>query len=193
MLVTTLLAACSQTVPPPQDNANSNVNLPVVVDDNNQSDRGSAYPGQAAPGSGQSIAGYPAPGSNTLDLGRNSAAYPGPGSEAVNLDQPRFQFDTDLTAGMTTVIGQAPPNLPLAVVDVSFNGVVLGTGRTDQTGRFSIGVQPLPEGHRIGLAIADLQGRTLEQMAEELYPYRGDNFMSLPNVGIFFETTMVQP
>lgn len=152
------------------------------------------YPSQTNSDVSQNDSGYPAvevvP---SPEVNESVSAYPGTESEEVELDQPRFQFDTVLTAGMTEVSGQAPPNLPLAVVDISFNGIILGSGVSDENGHFSIGVAPLPDGHRVGLAISDLQGKTLEQMVEELYPYRGDDFMNVPNVGIFFETTMVQP
>jgi hypothetical protein len=152
------------------------------------------YPSQTDSDVSQNDSGYPAVDVVlSPEVDESVSAYPGTESEEVELDQPRFQFDALLTAGMTEVSGQAPPGLPLAVVDISFNGIVLGSGVSDETGHFTIGVAPLPDGHRVGLAISDLQGKTLEQMVEELYPYRGDDFMSVPNVGIFFETMMVQP
>ena len=79
-------------------------------------------------------------------------------------------------------------------MDVTYNGQLLGTGRSDEAGRFSIPVSGLVEGNRIGIGIGELaEGQTLNQMAEQYFPYRGEGFMNLPNVGIFFETILVGP
>jgi hypothetical protein len=92
------------------------------------------------------------------------------------------------------VTGQAPPDLALAIVDVTLNGVVLGTGVSDSNGRFSIGVQALPDGNRVGITFAELQaGKSLADMSREYFPHRGEGFMNLPNLGIFFDTVMVEP
>ena len=81
----------------------------------------------------------------------------------------------------------------MAVVDVTLNGVILGTGVSDGDGRFSIGVQALPDGNRIGITFAELQdGKTLAEMSKEYFPHRGEEFMNLPNLGIFFETVLVE-
>lgn len=117
--------------------------------------------------------------------------YPAPTEETFL--EPRFQFDLPLTTGATQVTGQAPPDLPLAIVDVTLNGTVLGTGQSDGNGRFSIDVQPLPDGHRIGVTFAELEpGLDFPQMSEKYFPYRGDSFMNIPNVGIFLETALVE-
>ena len=90
--------------------------------------------------------------------------------------------------------GQAPPDLALAIVDITFNGIVLGVGVSDSDGRFSIGVEELPDGHRVGITFAELQaGKTIADMSYEYFPHRGEGFMNLPNVGIFFDTTMITP
>jgi hypothetical protein len=106
--------------------------------------------------------------------------------------EPRFRFDQPLQAGATTVSGQAPPDVALAIADITFNGAILGSGRSDSDGRFSIPVSPLPGDHRIGLTVAELRpGQTISEMSDEYYPYRGDGFMNLPNIGVFFETALV--
>jgi hypothetical protein len=118
-------------------------------------------------------------------------AYP-PAAETFL--EPRFRFDQPVTAGMTTITGQAPPGVALALLDVTYNGAILGTGRSDENGRFAIPVSGLVEGNRIGIAIGELaEGQTLDQMAEQYFPYRGEGFMNLPNVGTFFDTVLVQP
>jgi hypothetical protein len=116
-----------------------------------------------------------------------------PAAEEV-FAEPRFRLDLPLQAGATTVSGQAPPDLALAVADVTYNGVILGTGVSDADGRFVIGVQALPEGNRVGITFAELQpGKTLTDMSFEYFPHRGEGFMNLPNVGIYFDTAMVEP
>lgn len=118
-------------------------------------------------------------------------AYPPP---AETFQEPRFRIDQPVAANATTITGQAPPGTSLAVMDVTYNGALLGTGRSDDSGRFTIPVSGLVGGNRIGLAVGELAaGQTLNQMAEQYYPYRGEGFMNLPNVGIFFDTVLVAP
>lgn len=118
-------------------------------------------------------------------------AYP---SVVETFQEPRFRIDQPVAANATTITGQAPPGTSLAVMDVTYNGALLGTGRSDDSGRFTIPVTGLVAGNRIGLAVGELaEGQTLSQMAEQFFPYRGEGFMNLPNVGIFFDTVQVAP
>ena len=104
-----------------------------------------------------------------------------------------FRFDLPINPGDTLITGQAPPNFPLAIVDVTFNGVVLGSGVSDADGQFSVGVQEIPDGHRIGITFAELEpGKTIADLSEEYFPYRGDGFMNLPNIGILFDTILIE-
>jgi hypothetical protein len=142
----------------------------------------------------ETTAAYPAEGETALP---QPTLEPGsyPPSQAVEpFKEPRFRFDQPLQAGATTVSGQAPPDVALAIADITFNGAILGSGRSDSDGRFSIPVSPLPDGHRIGITVAELRpGQTISDMSAEYYPYRGDGFMNLPNIGVFFETALVEP
>jgi hypothetical protein len=71
---------------------------------------------------------------------------------------------------------------------------VLGTGESDNDGRFSITVTPLPEGHRIGVTITELEtSSTYEEIAREYFQYRGDGFYNVPNMGIFYDTALTEP
>lgn len=147
------------------------------------------YPVQVAPT--MAPAAYPPEAAPTPAPTPLPEGYPAATAEVFL--EPRFRFDTPLAAGATNVTGQAPPNLSLAVLDVTFNGVLLGTGRSDENGRFSFPVSPLPAGNRIGLVIGELaEGQTLAEMAETYFPYRGEGFMNLPNVGVLFETALVE-
>jgi hypothetical protein len=117
--------------------------------------------------------------------------YPPP---AETFEEPRFQFDLPLRAGATEVSGQAPPGLTLAIVDVTFNGELLGSGVTKADGTFSINTQELPDGHRVGVTFGELEpGLTIADMSIKYFPHRGDNFMNIPNVGIMLETALVEP
>jgi hypothetical protein len=129
----------------------------------------------------------PPPPEPTLEPG----SYP-PSQAGEAFQEPRFRFDQPLAANATTVTGQAPPDVALAIADITFNGAILGSGRSDADGRFSISVSPLPAGHRIGVTVAVLQpGQTISDMSAQYYPHRGDGFMNLPNIGVFFETALV--
>jgi hypothetical protein len=120
------------------------------------------------------------------------SAYPPPTIEE-EFEEPRFRLDLPLVANGTTVTGQALPNMPVAIVDITFNGVVLGSGVSDDNGRFNINVKPLPQGHRIGITFSELQpGKSFNDMSIEYFPHRGEGFMNLPNVGIFFDTALVE-
>lgn len=175
-----LLAACG-----PSDNEATPAPTTASV---TPSDIDEAYPAPAA----TPLAGYPAPATAAVIPTANP--YPGPDSTPVVLDAPRFAFDATLYAGDTVVTGQSPPNLSLAISDVTFGNVPLGIGTSDANGRFSIQVSPLPEGHRVGITLAELDpGKTFEETVQALAKYRGEQFMSIPNIGVFFDTALVQP
>ena len=121
------------------------------------------------------------------------ASYPAMATAEV-FQEPRFRIDQPVGVSATAITGQAPPNTPIAILDITYNGAVLGTGRSDESGRFSIPVSGLVGGNRIGLGISELApGQTLEQMAEAYFPYRGEGFMNIPNLGMYFDTALITP
>jgi len=138
------------------------------------------------------VAEYPAPVYDAQAA--NESGYPAPAEPGPRVDpSERFQFDLPLAANSTIVSGNAAKNLPLAIVDVTFAGVILGSGQSDENGRFEIPVTPLPEGHRIGIALASLEPDVeFQDKLTELYPYRGDGYMMLPDIGVFFDTAMTE-
>ena len=70
----------------------------------------------------------------------------------------------------------------------------LGIGESDANGAFAISVSGLTVGNRIGLAIGALpNGMDIAQTAETYFPHRGEGFQNLPNIGVFYDTTLVQP
>ena len=132
---------------------------------------------------------YPSADSESASL---LLAYPPP-SESEEFKEPRFRFDLPQMENNIVVTGQAFPNMSIAIVDVTFNGIVLGSGVSDAEGRFSITVEPLLQGHRIGLTFAKLEpGKSFNDMSIKYFPHRGEGFMNLPNVGVFLDTTLVE-
>lgn len=181
-----LLAACGSAAPPASptlESAPAVLSTAVDAPTATAPAAGEAYP----PATPASVDPYPVEGQAT------ATAAPYPPAEETFLE-PRFRFDQPVSATATTITGQAPPGVALAIMDVTYNGVLLGTGRSDDSGRFTIPVSGLVEGNRIGIGIGELaEGQTLNQMAEQYFPYRGEEFMNLPNVGIFFDTILVGP
>ncbi len=152
---------------------------------------GEGYPAPDLAEAPSSANPYPGEGEAGLPPTAVPEAYP-PVEEAFQ--EPRFRIDQPVSAGATQITGQAPPDTAIAVMDVTFNGELLGTGRSDSDGRFAISVSGLTAGNRIGLSIGELEpGQTIDQMADFYFPYRGEGFINLPNVGIFFDTTIVNP
>ncbi len=150
-----------------------------------------AYP---APGAVAEVTDpYPADGQAAPPATETPLEYPPSAAEEAFLE-PRFRIDQPVAASATTITGQAPPNLTLAVLDISYNGTPLGIGQTDENGRFSIPVSGLIAGNRIGLAIGELpEGLDIAQTAEQYFPYRGEGFQNLPNLGVFYDSVLVQP
>jgi len=137
----------------------------------------------------ESLSAYPSEGEAAVP----AESYPAPAAEEAILE-PRFRIDQPVTAATTTITGQAPPNLVLAVLDVTYSGAPLGQGRSDENGVFAIPVSGLIAGNRIGLAIGELPaGLDIAQTAETYFPHRGEGFQNLPNLGVFYDTTLVQP
>jgi hypothetical protein len=182
-----LLAACGTANPPAASPTTEGGQALVATTDTGATTAEEGYPPPApAP---DTAAAYPAEGETAAVL----EAYPPPAVDQA-FKEPRFSFDLPVEADATTVSGQAPPDVALAIADLTFNGAILGSGRSDSDGRFSISVSPLPDGHRIGVTVAELQpGQTISDMSAAYYPHRGDGFMNLPNIGVFFETALVEP
>jgi len=180
LVLTGILTACAELPPTPESSPPTLVSETNITDDDVQDN---AYPSTNAMNDG-----YPT-GSNESVV--PSEAYPSLAAEEFR--EPRFLIDLPQLASNTIVTGQAPPDLSIAIVDVTFNGVVLGSGRSDESGHFRINVNSLQPGNRIGITFSELRaGQTYNDMAIEYFPHRGDGFMNIPNVGVFFDTTIVE-
>ena len=194
MAVALLVAACggpATTPPPPPRAAPEAVSAGVALSPSDATATPPAAPGgDAYPAPNvASVDPYPAEGEAALP----AESYPPPAVEETFLE-PRFRIDQPVTAATTTLTGQAPPNLTLAVLDVTYGGAPLGIGESDANGAFAISVSGLTVGNRIGLAIGALpNGMDIAQTAETYFPHRGEGFQNLPNIGVFYDTTLVQP
>lgn len=119
--------------------------------------------------------------------------YPPP-TVAEVFAEPRIRLDLPVRVGDSTVTGTAPAGLALAVVDVTYNGALLGGGLTSDDGQFSINVDGLIEGNRLGLTFDELEpGMGFADMSIKYYPHRGEGFMNLPNVGVILDSTLIEP
>jgi hypothetical protein len=119
--------------------------------------------------------------------------YPPPTAEEV-FAEPRIRLDLPVSVGDTTITGQAPAGLALAVIDVTYNGALLGQGITGEDGRFTIDVGNLVEGNRLGLTFGELEpGLSYADMSIKYYPHRGEGFMNIPNVGVILDSTLIAP
>lgn len=105
-----------------------------------------------------------------------------------------FRLEKPLRAGDTVVRGLGPQNVPIVLADVTFMGepIVFGTIGADGTFAFELPA-PLEEGHRIGLGLGDL-GQTPWSEEDFRDPrLYGDEALSVPNVGFFYDTNLVAP
>lgn len=186
-LILVLVVSCGPVDTPETTLVDNNVNV------NSDASNADSYPPPSAVMSSQTA--YP--GNSDMEtqvLDNTVEPYPPPVQTEEPIIEPRFRIDSPLSVDDIVVTGQALPDLPLAVVDITFNGILLGTGRSDTNGQFSISVTDLPEGHRVGITIAEVpEGQTFNDIVLELYPHRGINFMTIPNVGVFFDTIVVEP
>lgn len=147
-----------------------------------------------APDSGS----YPAPENDWIGPAIGSQRdggdpYPAPAQEPT-IEGVRFAIDRPLRAGQTTVTGAAPENTFVILSDITYAGQTLGEGQSDENGRFSIVVSPLTGGNRVGLSVSTLQGsQSMAEVVQEYYPYRGEGYIEVPNVGVFFDSALVEP
>lgn len=104
-----------------------------------------------------------------------------------------FQMDKPLVAGMKTITGRGPAEMPVLVADVTGGGEILGRATTNRRGEFEIRLNaPLEARHRVGLTLGDLTGTGKQY--EDFYSeeYYGDEALLVPQVGFFFDTAMVR-
>jgi hypothetical protein len=94
-------------------------------------------------------------------------------------------------ANAVEVHGTGPAGVPIFIADITFMGEPLGTGTIGPDGKFTVSVKPLPDGHRIGLALGVLTGTQWKPEDFYLQEYYGPDAMQFPQVGFFHDTVMV--
>jgi hypothetical protein len=109
-------------------------------------------------------------------------AYPDPAIEAA---KPLLALNKPVQVGDQNVTGVGPPGLTVELTNITFMGELLGIGVIDQNGTFSIPVDPLPSGIRIGLS-ADVSPLGLTPEDFQLT----EGTISVPQVGYFFDSVV---
>jgi hypothetical protein len=107
-----------------------------------------------------------------------------------------FSIREPLSAGDMQVSGTGPVGIPIAIVDITYMGEVLGVGRIGADEQFTIAVDPpLIANHRIGIML-DAQATEPQFTPElliELDRARGDAAIAIPRVGMMYDAASVQP
>jgi hypothetical protein len=128
------------------------------------------------------------PLSSPLPLEVGQSPLPGP----VGRDVMPFQLDKPIPVGATRVTGRGPAGVPIMLLDITFGGPLLALGEIDEKGRFELELdKPLEANHRIGLALGNLSGSDW-QSTNFSSEFNGDEAMSVPQVGYFFDTCMIR-
>jgi hypothetical protein len=132
----------------------------------------------------------PAPMTSPLVSPVSTTTFQSPAAKPTTAVIP-FQLDTPVVVGTSSVTGSGFPGVPIVILDITFMGGVLGTGKVDANGKFSINVSPLESGHIIGLALGELTGTQWKAEDFAGTEYRGKGATQIPQVGFFYDTAAV--
>jgi hypothetical protein len=119
--------------------------------------------------------GYPPPQPTIMP----ADSYP-PADEETGIP---FTLDKPIAVGAESVSGVGPPGLTVYIMNVTFMGEQMGTAVVDDNGRFSVPVEPIQAGIRIGLT-ADVTSIGLT--GEDIQP--GDGAIQIPQVGYYYDS-----
>ena len=107
-------------------------------------------------------------------------------------DVHRFELDKSLRVGDRRIVGAGPAGVPVMIVDITLGGEVLGTGVVGDDGVLSIELnQGLQALHRVGLALGNLDGTDWDLTGLQSEEYYGDEALSVPQVGFFYDTFFI--
>ena len=104
-----------------------------------------------------------------------------------------FLLDKPIVVGATRVTGSGPSDVPIMLSDITFGGPVLAMGTIDRDGRFELELgKPLEANHRIGITLGNLTGTRWQP--EDFFDkgFHGDQALSVPQIGFFFDTYMIR-
>jgi hypothetical protein len=183
----TLLSACapvSLQANPTQAPAPTSAQ-PAATDAN-------GYPAPAVPPAAQTTA-YPVAGAGPS----GPSDYPAPATRIPEKQPPAeeivpIKFNLPISSGATTITGTGPKDLPIILVDITFEGAVLGNATIQADHTFKIEVKALEKGHRIGVTIDELKGT-----AWEGYDFSNPNLFGttpqlVPQQNFYYDTVMIQ-
>jgi hypothetical protein len=136
----------------------------------------------------------PSPLSSAVDTPSSPLAAPSsPVATSTAPSVEPFRLDTPIVEGATRVSGSGPAGVPVVLHDITLGGIVLASGAIDANNGFEFQLnEPLEGGHRIGIALGDLSGTKWEQGDFSNESYYGEGALSVPQVGFFFDTSMVE-
>mgnify|MGYP001085550308 CR=1 FL=1 len=107
-------------------------------------------------------------------------------------DVHRFELDKPLRVGDRRIVGTGPAGVPVMIVDVTLGGEVLGTAVVGDDGVLSVELnQGLQARHRVGLALGNLDGTDWVLTDLQSEKYYGDEALSVPQVGFFYDTFFI--
>jgi hypothetical protein len=142
------------------------------------------------------IEGYPVAETPTVQDASEDVPYPAPIQVAVESAYPGevlknsnaivLAFDHPIKSTDTLLTGVGPAGLEIYVLDITFMGAELGRAIIDKDGTFSIAVNDMQPGIRIGLS-ADISSIGLTQ--EDVIPGNGE--ISMPRIGYFFDSAVL--
>lgn len=133
---------------------------------------------------------YPPPAPEYIPL---DTPNPYPGKEVAEPSPDAFRLKKPIYAGEIAVRGTGPVGVPVLLLDLTRMGFFLGKTVIGDNGQFVFNLSsPLESGHRIGIALGNLDGTSWEP--EDFYPhhYYGDEARQIPKIGFFYDTAMVK-
>jgi len=119
--------------------------------------------------------------------------YPEPG-QGIGGDENAIPFllDKPILAGAKEISGSGVPGVPIAILDITLMGPVLGQTTIKEDGSFVVEVSPLEAGHRVGLFLANLEGTSWKPEDFQDKGYFGEEARMVPMVGFFYDTALVK-
>lgn len=114
------------------------------------------------------------------------------GTPEDSVDIVPFSLDKPIFEGASVVSGSGPAGVPIVIADVTFMGEKLGAGVIDADGTFTIEVPVLERNHMIGIQLGNLTGTRWQPEDFHAEEFKGEDPVSVAQVGFFYDTAMVK-
>jgi hypothetical protein len=102
-----------------------------------------------------------------------------------------LKLNRPIGEGDTAVSGTGPANIPIIIADVTLFGEILGEGKVNADGTFSVTLlKAMEKGHWIGLTIGELKDTEWAGQDFSNEGFFGTQPQLIPNVGFFYDTAM---